>query len=503
MRAAVLVLVVCVGACGPSGPPPPFQVVGDSFKQTRDRPPPRTSPFFDGKVVRLRAARGETLGVQVVLDHTAELAVDLAVPGVTVARFSVGYLDVKDASTAMCGGSTGPGVYPDILFPSDGPVTTRDAAFFDVAVARDTAPGKLAGTLSVGATTVPVELTVEPVTIDLDAQTSVWAWYKAAQVAKTHHVAEGSRELLALEEQYTALFRAHGVHLMTDFAANHEFYALRRELLARAPLGLVPVKVSQDPAQAAVDAKLHLAELAGTGLTPFAYPFDEPGDDATRAKVRAVSDAMHAAADGARRVLMKVTDLPSPVYGDSVDIYCHPLAFPKIRAGGPAGKRWWAYNGTMPRAGASIIDGPGTNYRVLGWLEERYGVELWFLWEVLYFEDRYNKHLGNDVMTNPLTFDQRGFMKHPDWCNGDGLLAYPEVRPSLRLKALRRGLQDRALIRKLRECGGDPGKLLHEMVPRALADAMDERRPTWSLTEPPFEAARAELLDALIARCPK
>ena len=500
--------VVVVGCGSPAAVAPavgpPFQVVGDSFKQTRDRPPPATSTLFDGTVVHLRAARGETLGVQVLLDHHAPVAVALTLPAdaAAVEAFTVGYLDVVEPSTRMCAGTTGKGSYPDLLTSTTSPVTSADAAFFDVAVARAATPGLHRGTLTVGDREVPVELTVEPLTLDLDTLTSVWGWYKAKQVATTHHVDEGSPAAIELERRFTELFRRHGVHLMTDFQARHDFYAPRRELLARAPLGLVPVKVSMDPAQAAIDAKLHLDELAGTGLTPFAYPFDEPQNDVTRMRVRAVSTAMSTVADGARRVLMKVTDLPSAMYGDAVDIYVHPLAFPDVRAKGPPGKRWWTYNGALPRAGASIIDGPGTAYRVLGWIEERYAIELWFIWEVLYFEDRYNKRLGNDVTTNPLSFDQRGFLKKgADWCNGDGLLAYPEVRPSLRLKALRRGLQDRALVRKLRDCGGDPDPIVRRVVPRALAEVTEDDPTAWPLTEAPFEQARAELLDALVRRC--
>lgn len=503
------VLMGCaLGACGPrsSAPPaPPFQIVGDSHKQVRQAAPPAASPVFDGHVLRLRGARGEVLGLQVLIDHRAPVTLDLGLPTdvATVERFTVGYLRVVEPSTSMCGGSTGKGEYPDLLAPTDAPITTADAAFFDVAIAPGAPPGVHAGTLTVGARAVPVELRVEPITIDLAAQTSVWAWYKAAQVARTHALPEDGPEAIALERRYVELFRRHGVHLMTDFAARASSYAARRDLLAEAPLGLVPVKVSTDPAQAAIDARLHLGELAGTGLTGFAWPIDEPRDDATRAKVRAIGEALRTVTDGERRLLLEVADAPSPAYGDQVDIYMHPTVFPAMRDAGRPGQRWWTYNGTWPRAGSSIIDGPGTSYRVLGWIQERYAVELWHIWEVLYFEDRYNKHLGNDVLTNPLTFDQRGMVADaPDWCNGDGLLAYPQVRPSLRLKALRRGLQDRALIRKLAGCGGDVAGLLRRVVPRALGDAADTGAASWSLSEAPFEVARGELLDALVARCP-
>jgi hypothetical protein len=81
------------------------------------------------------------------------------------------------------------------------------------------------------------------------------------------------------------------------------------------------------------------------------------------------------------------------------------------------------------------------------------------------------------------------------------LLAYPGPVASLRLKALRRGLQDRLLLEKLSDCGGraQADAIAARVVPRALGDARSE--PSWSADEQAFERARSDVLDALSERC--
>jgi hypothetical protein len=147
-----------------------------------------------------------------------------------------------------------------------------------------------------------------------------------------------------------------------------------------------------------------------------------------------------------------------------------------------------------------ILDTSGVALRTWGWIAFRYDVELWYAWEGLYFSDRYNGGGPTDVMRNPLTFDQRR-KGGDDRGNGDGLLAYPGPLPSLRLKALRRGLQDRLLLRRLAACGGAAfaRALARRMVPRALGEARG--RPSWPDDEPAWERARLELLDLAARFC--
>jgi hypothetical protein len=145
-----------------------------------------------------------------------------------------------------------------------------------------------------------------------------------------------------------------------------------------------------------------------------------------------------------------------------------------------------------------IIDTHGTALRTWGWIAYRYQVPLWYAWAGMYYRDVYNKREPRNVLVDPITFQDA-----EDHGNGDGLLAYPGALPSLRLKALRRGLQDRLLLQTLDACGGQARArdLARRAIPRALGQAEPGARPLWPTTEPPWEAARHELLDAIAMAC--
>jgi hypothetical protein len=202
-------------------------------------------------------------------------------------------------------------------------------------------------------------------------------------------------------------------------------------------------------------------------------------------------------------LLCAVTDAWSPVYGDSMDVYLSPANFPSPASTRAAlGERFWTYNGRPPSAGSLILDTDGIALRSWGWIAERYGVELWHAWEGMYFSDRYNRGGSHDVLEEPLTFDERR-RGGTDFGNGDGILAYPGPLPSLRLKALRRGLEDRLLLRELAKCGGasTARRIVRRLVPRALGEGQGQGRGSWSLDESVWESARLDVLDAIEKEC--
>jgi hypothetical protein len=148
-----------------------------------------------------------------------------------------------------------------------------------------------------------------------------------------------------------------------------------------------------------------------------------------------------------------------------------------------------------------VLDAEGSALRTWGWIAERYHVELWYAWEGLYFSDRYNGGGPTDVTRDPITFDERR-RRGTDFGNGDGVLAYPGPLASLRLKVLRRGLQDRLLLEELDALGA--GATVREIVRRVIPAALGEAGPTaaWPTTEVAWERARGQVLDAIEARCP-
>jgi hypothetical protein len=136
-----------VAACRAS---PRLQVLGESTRLKQSEASPNESAIFDGKVLRLRGARGETLGVQLRISdgRVRQVRLDLPNEQIQVSGFSVRYLDVKEPSTSMYGASRGPGAYPDVLVPSKGAVTTSDLAYFDVGIQQTAQPGQYRGELS-------------------------------------------------------------------------------------------------------------------------------------------------------------------------------------------------------------------------------------------------------------------------------------------------------------------------------------------------------------------
>lgn len=184
-----------------------------------------------------------------------------------------------------------------------------------------------------------------------------------------------------------------------------------------------------------------------------------------------------------------------------MDVFVSPKSIPA-----PAGVQdpWthyrWTYNGRPPQAGSMTLDAEGSALRTWGWIAERYGVALWYAWEGLYFGDWYNGGGRTDVLHQPVTFDER---RHggTDFGNGDGLLVYPGPLPSLRLKVLRRGLQDRLLLEELAALGGQAAAqaIVRRTIPTALGDA--HGHATWPTTEIGWERARGQVLDAIEGLC--
>lgn len=485
-------------ACSPA---PPVQVLGDSTRLARDKSSPRDSAFFDDERVTLRAARGETLGLQVRISDARERTVQLDLPSeiAIVSGFSVASLLVDEPSSEMYGVNDGPGRYPDPLTPEVGEIRSDDLVYFDVSILQGAKPGSYKGQLRIDDRTIPVVLEVSRARIDLTRDPLVWVFYLPKEIARVHGLQDSDDpELVAIEERYHQLFRAHGAFLAADLVPDR--FAARRHLIENVEYWPVAVDETSDETITR-DVRRWLELFANSDVTPFAIPIDEPQTRQDKLRAKHIAQVIAQAGGGRPEFLRGVTDIADPIYGDSMDIYLSPKNFPQTaRARQASGERFWTYNGRPPSAGSMILDTNGVALRTWGWIAERYGIELWYAWEGLYFSDRYNAGGPTDVMVDPLTFDERS-KRGPEWGNGDGLLAYPGPLPSMRLKALRRGLQDRLLLRELVACGGrqTATRILQEVVPRALGDA--RREVSWSLQENDWEKARQEVLDAIEIEC--
>ena len=469
LQRTILIALVLASACKkPFEPGPDLQIIGETVRLRTGDPVPRTSPWFDGTRVTFVAARGETLGFQVV--HRGGGPVTVTLAGADVHGFAVDRALVKRASSEMYGtGMRGLGAYPDGLTATALP--SSDPAYFTVSVPAALAPGHYPGDLAVAGRRVPIDLEVVAVTLVLPL--AAWAEYDPKELGGTIE-APSERE-----ERCIALFRERGVLLAPPTTAVG--YRARKELLTGAPF--VPVELPTDPAAAASEAR------AWRGLVehqrPFAIPIDEPSQ-AARAQVRALAEAVH---DANRDMIVAVTDEPRAAYGDTIDLYI--TLVPKLA---DAFVRW-TYNGAEPRAGSMVLDASAPGTRTWGWIAWRYRIAVWYAWDALYWHDRHNHRSAPPRALDP-ALDAESFDNGEDHGNLDGVLALPDpagCRPTLRLEALRRGLEDRALLDLAAACDlGATTAIAKALVPEALGDA--GKHASWPREEAPWEDARRRLL---------
>jgi hypothetical protein len=412
---------------------------------------------------------------------------------------------VSRPSTVMYGGSRGAASYPDGLLATTAPAGRP--TYFDVDVSTDVPPGTYSGVLTVGARPLEVELQVAAVVLPgLGEHPRVWAYYDPREVAWQYGVPVGSAAALSLEGRCAAMFRDHGVMATPELTS--EDWPTRRALVAG--VRYVPVKLPDDVTGLPAAARFWSTALEPTDQVAFAIPIDEPRTDARRREVRMLADAVVAArrTTDTHRLLMAVTDAPHPIYGDAIDIYISPKAVSRQSPHQRTAATRWTYNGQPPYAGSMVVDAGNADLRTWGWIAWRWNVPLWYVWDALYWHDRHNARRAG--LSRPgramrdgdaVTFDDGD-----DHGNRDGVLALPgsleqPCAPTLRLKALRRGLYDRLLL-EAASCTpasrAQAERVAAGLVPFALGDAFSL---AWSrpIGAAQWSRARERLLDLAVA----
>jgi hypothetical protein len=224
----------------------------------------------------------------------------------------------------------------------------------------------------------------------------------------------------------------------------------------------------------------------------YAYIMDETTKQAEERLAELYARAVHAAsAKSGYRLDFLLTDDPRPfdVGGgvkqantflfDDVDIWGVRYFYyfgrvPALREEQAAGKQvWWYtyYNGRVAQIPNFVIEKPVTDERVWGWLMEQWDVDGLLNWALNRWLPAAGGGLYRDPYQDPLTWSTA--IRR---ANGDSSLVYPGYYPaygltdpyappvsSLRLEALRDGLEDREYLRKAKRLPGGA-----RLVARAL-----------------------------------
>jgi hypothetical protein len=528
----------------PPGRPSPLRVVllSDGHKPRRfdELPAPDASRF------RLHSARNEVVGLQLAIRSPRPAGASItfepfsgpAGPRPKVRILRARYLTVRETSTSMYGTGLGPpGHYPDPLEPLDGsPIVLRlgtgnQLFWLDVTVPEDAAPGRYRSTLSIVLDGVPaaieriLELEIWPVTLP-HRRKLVMIYYLPALLRQASSLAEGA-EGLRLELEAHRLVHAHGAYLAaTPALAKLPRYkpAIDGSLFTEEPgrgegAPYWPIDLMaegpEETARAALQASRWFAANA-PATVPFVYLADEPSTRADYESIALRARQLKAVPPPGNRLGVMITEREKhegqagwPDLRGLVDIWISPLNFPepaRSRRGGH--ERFFTYNGVEPLAGSHLLDADGTSLRTWGWIAYLHGIDLWFLWQGAYYQDIYNGGAKLQPLHDAVSFDKRRNGRGEDFGNGDGVIFYPPLHPgapplgSLRLKAIRRGVQDRLLLQLASRCGRGhhARRIARGMVPASLGEAL-QGTTGWPRAPERWERARLELL-RLVAGCP-
>lgn len=211
----------------------------------------------------------------------------------------------------------------------------------------------------------------------------------------------------------------------------------------------------------------------------------------------------------ASRILVGVTCGKRDPRGQGVDLVMTPAQGFRTewaRGARAQGIKYWVYNGQLPRSGTLQIDAPITGMMANGWIAASHEIGRWFLWETAFWHDG---NRGGRGPIDPFVTYENFHNRDGDACLGDGMLLYPGtqrgelavhsigfpgVLPSMRLKALRRGIQDAgyyALARAAAPAAADA--IVAKTIPAAFDAAPEDASARWSSAGAPFYEARAAL----------
>jgi hypothetical protein len=361
----------------------------------------------------------------------------------------------------------------------------------DVSIPGDAVAGTYTGKFSVQLTAaevleLPLKLTVWNFALP-DGLPFTTQFGNLEGVAASHGAARGSEEALEIEKRYAAVLSEHRIAApipsslyppirrdgTVDWKKTH--LQLKRYLNSNStgPFRIpnFPNPEFQGKGRKTLIRYLqtYFEYLKANGWEKAAYysPLQEPNSRESYARVRTYARVVHEAEPRIRFLCTEQPYMQDASWGElqgDVDIWCPLFAFFDAESADQArqrGEQVWVYTALCQKsppyhpqfskvsAQPTLfwqIDFPLTNYRLPFWLNWHYGIQGLIYWSAVHW-----KNPDRDVWTDP------GFRNR---YNGEGYLVYPGAEvgiegpvPSLRLKALRDGLEDYAYLALLTQLG--------------------------------------------------
>jgi SSS family transporter len=476
--AAVVVLVGSAGRPAEAGVRSIWAVGdGEKIDQTRiDSPLAALNSVWDGKTVRLFAARNEIVAFQVIVvaDAKGIGALSAALPrlagttekivyaapavdptlsvGRPIQLFSMHYLNVTKATKADWAWKPGPaaprdplGSKPVVLVPENAragrggfPLRVEadrtQSIWIEVDTGRSRAAGVYRGNVVLTAdgqsTSLPVELEVLDFALPDENSLRAMIYYEPDQPVLYH----GKN----LDPAYHRFAHRQRVELVSGYSAERVRASLGRfdgkdftrangyegpgegvgnTIVPASFYGPGPEYEERGSAWKASDAWMEFVAKTVPKALTFLYLPDEPYPQ-QYPHVRKLAENLRSNPGPGGRLPTFVTKEVIPELEGAIDIWCvPPQAYDIAKAEGQRlkGRRVWFYNGGRPQGPTLLIDAPATDARVVAWAAFKHDVDVYFYWHGVHWRHNRQKQgeRRQNVWVDPITFDNRGQPKKP------------------------------------------------------------------------------------------
>lgn len=439
-------------------------------RDARDHPSRDRNAAWDGRTVRLFAARNEIVAFQVIVETDADGIGRLGLslprlagpsgaamvyrapapdPTDTVDRpiqvFAVHYMHVAMPSHASWvyerGSAAAPrdptGWKPVQLVPEHArrgglPIAIggarTQAIWIEIYTGRSRPAGRYSGEIAIDADgvrqAVPIEL--ELFDIDLPDRNSMHAmlYYESSQPERYqgrnldpayHRLAHRHRAELVHAYDEPTLRAALGRFTGADFTRAHGYdgpgEGVGNIVVPRSFYGPGRDFQTRESAWRASDAWMAFLRATLPQAITFLYMPDEPSPSQFP-RIRELAAYVHENPGPGRTLPIMVTHKYVDGLAGAIDIWnSGPRGFDIARARSEraGGRKHWFYNGGRPAAGAIVIDSPATDPRASIWAAFKHDVEVYFYWHAVHWRHNSQKRGERDqnVWAESITFDNR------------------------------------------------------------------------------------------------